>query len=131
VEEEDLILMTQEQARIQKPILQSLEAINSKLSKLYKRTNRSMNVIIDLSEAHTEEPLGLGGNKVTYLWLTVEKADSPFTYSLRQVNGQKSSNFIGVESAALNQHEFIEVYVTNTAQSGIAVIQVGWNEDGL
>lgn len=122
MEEEDLILLAQEQERIFKPVLESI-----KIAELqqYKRTNKYMQVTIDLSVAHTDKSLGLEGNGVTYLWVAIEQADSPFTYKL---DGKGNSPLIGAVGASFAQHEFSEVYVTNAAAVGLAVFVVGWRE---
>ena len=122
MEEEDLILLAQEQERIFKPILESI-----KIAALqqYKRTNKYMRVNVDLSVAHTDESLGLEGNKVTYLWVAIEQADSDFTYKLDR---KENSPLIGAVGTSFSQHEFSEIYVTNEAASGLAVFVVGWRE---
>ncbi len=130
MEEEDLILMVQEQARQQQPLqplLQTLNSIDTRLEKLPIRTNKSMRISIDLTKAHDDEPLGLEFG-VVYLWLTIEKADSAFTYKLKQVNEQKSGIFTAAQGASLDYHEFTEIFITNTVTLGTAVIQVGWRE---
>lgn len=127
-EEEDIIILAQEQARQQKPILQTLASMNDKLAKQYLRTNKSISATIDLTVAHIDEPLGLEMPNTVYLWLSVEKADSPFSFILKQTSKLKSNPFIGTEGANLDQHEFTEVYITNSVSSGIAIIQVGWRE---
>lgn len=127
MEEEELILLAQEESRRQQPLLQALNSIDTKLDKQHIRTNMSMRIPIDLTVAHDEEPLGLEFG-VVYLWLTIEKADSSFTYKLKQVNQQKSSSFTATQGASLDQHEFTEILITNTVAVGTGVIQVGWRE---
>jgi hypothetical protein len=89
----------------------------------WRRTNKSKRLCVDLSVAHEDHPLGLKATGITYLWLTVEKADSPFTFKLNERTGDP---FTGAVGASLEQHEFTEVYVTNEAGTGEAIIQVGW-----
>ena len=127
MEEENLILLAQEQARLQQPLLQTLNSIDTKLEKQHIRTNKSMRIPIDLTKVHDDVPLGLEFD-VVYLWLTIEKADSSFTYKLKQVNEQKSGSFTAAQGASLDQHEFTEIYITNAAAVGEAIIQVGWRE---
>ena len=127
MEEENLILLAQEQARQQQPLLQALTSIDTKLEKQHVRTNKSMRISIDLTVAHDDIPLGLEFG-VVYLWLTIEKADSSFTYKLKQVNEQKCGSFTAIQGASLDQHEFIEILITNSAAVGEAIIQVGWRE---
>lgn len=92
------------------------------------KTNRSMRLKVDLTKAHTDEELGLEATGITYLWLTIEKADSPFTYKIKQTNQQKSGIFTGAQGAGLDQHEFTEIYVTNAVAIGEAIIAVGWRD---
>jgi hypothetical protein len=122
MEEEDFILLAQEQERLLKP---TLESIRIAALQQYKRTNRYIRVEVDLSKAHTDEPLGLEGNKVTYLWVTIEQADSDFTYKLDR---KENSPLIGTLGASFSQHEFHEIYVTNEVATGQAVLVVGWRE---
>ena len=91
-------------------------------------TNRSIRVVVDLSVVHNEVSLGLELPSIVYLWVTVEKADNDFTYKLKQTNNLKSSVFSGVQGGHLDQHEFLDIFVSNLASSGEAVIQVGWKE---
>lgn len=128
MEEEDLILLAQEQGRQQQPLLQALNSVNAKLEKQHIRTNKSTRIVVDLTRAHSDEPQGLETLGITYLWLTIEKADSSFTYKLKQPSQQKSGIFIGSQGASFDQHEFTEIFVTNDAASGEAIIVVGWRE---
>ena len=91
-------------------------------------TNRSTCVAVDLSVVHNEASVGLELLNVVYLWVTVEKADNEFTYKLKQTNNLKSGVFSGVQGGHLDQHEFLDIFVSNLASSGEAVIQVGWKE---
>lgn len=91
----------------------------------WKRTNKTKLLHVDLSVAHKDHPLGLKATGVTYLWLTVEKAGSPFTFKLNEKTGDPFTGAVGV---SLEQHEFTEVYVTNEVGTGEAIIQVGWKE---
>lgn len=128
MEEENLILLAQEIARQQQPMLTKLSSINKTLEKLPFKTNQSMTLTIDLTRAHVDQPLNAKYSGRTYLWLTIERADSPFTYRLGQLGETKSEPFTGAIGAALFIHEFTEVYVTNAAALGIATILLGWRE---
>jgi len=122
MEEEDLILVVQEQARILKP---TLESIKIAALQQHKRTNRYISVPVDLSVAHTDKSLGLKGNGVTFLWVVIEQRDSPFTYKL---DSKGNTPLIGAVGASFAQHEFSEVYITNAAAAGLAVFILGWRE---
>jgi hypothetical protein len=138
MEEENLILLAQEIARQQQPMLDKLSSIDNRLTKLGSiddtlkkqnlRANKSQTLTVDLTKVHTNEPLNIEYEGRTYLWLTIEKADSPFTYKLGQTSGTKSEPFTGAVGANLLQHEFTEVYLTNAVAVGHAVIVVGWRE---
>jgi len=135
MEEEDLILLAQEIARQQQPMLTKLSSINDTLIKQNDtfikqnlRTNKSQTVTVDLTRVHTDEPLNIKYGSRVYLWLTIERADSPFAYLLGQLGETKSESFTGAVGASLFLHEFTEIYVTNAAALGIAVILVGWRE---
>jgi hypothetical protein len=135
MEEENLILLAQEIGRQQQPMLAKLSSINDTLIKqndtLIKqnlRTNRSQTVTVNLTRVHTDEPLNIKYSDRTYLWLTIERADSPFTYRLGQVGETKSEPFTGNIGAMLALHEFTEIYLTNAVALGIAIILVGWRE---
>jgi hypothetical protein len=128
MDEEDVILLAQEITRNQQPVLKVLNTISGQLENQPLRTNKSIRVSIDLSIVHTNRKLGLSNGSRFYLWLTIEKADSPFTYKLGQVDQTKSESFTGVIGARFDQHEFTEIYLTNAAAVGEAVILVGWRE---
>jgi len=128
MEEENLILLAQEINRQQQPLLAKLGSINDTLEKLPFKTNQSQTVTVELTRAHTDEPLNIKYSGRIYLWLTFERADNPFTYTLGQVCGTKSEPFTGAVGASLFLHEFTEIYFTNAVALGIARILVGWRE---
>lgn len=128
MEEESLILLAQEIARQQQPMLTKLSSINRTLERQNLRTNKSQTVTVDLTRVHVDKPLDIWYSGRIYLWLTIERADSAFTYKLGQVDETKSETFTGAIGAGLFLHEFAEIYLTNAAALGIAVILVGWRE---
>jgi hypothetical protein len=128
MEEEDLILLSQEINRQQQPMLTTLRSINDTLEKLPFKTNKSITLTVDLTRAHVDSALNITRKNRAYLWLTIERADSPFTYRLGQLDKTKSELFTGAIGAGLFIHEFTEIYITNAAAIGIAVILVGWRE---
>jgi len=128
MEEETIILLAQEMARQQQPILTKLSSINDTLEKLPFKTNRSLTVTINLPRARIDEPLNAKYSGRTYLWLTIERVDNAFTYQLGQLGDTKSEPFTAAVGASLFLHEFTEVYITNAAALGIGVILLGWRE---
>jgi len=128
MEEETIILLAQEMARQQQPILTKLSSINDTLEKLPFKTNQSMTPTIDLTRTRVDEPLNAKYSGRTYLWLTIERVDSPFTYRLGQLGDTKSEPFTAAVGAGIFLHEFTEVYITNAAALGIGVMLLGWRE---
>ncbi len=128
IDEEDLILLAQEVSRQQQPILTNLKSINETLQKQNLRANKSLRLQIDLTRAHNDEPLKALYVGRKYLWLTIERMDSPFTYRLGQEGASKSEPFNASVSTSLSLLEFTEVYITNVAAVGIGVILLGWRE---
>lgn len=117
------VIQAEEQGRIMaKAISKQKEA------SAYTRTNRSFRLEIDLTVAHVDQSLGLGGSGIVYKWLTVEVMAADFTYRIKSPSGVWSEAFAGIVGAALDQHDFINVSVSNAVGLGIAVIQVGWKE---
>lgn len=94
----------------------------------YIRTNRTFRLEIDLTIARVDQSLGLGGSGVIYKWLTVEAMAAAFTYRIRSPSGVWSEAFAGIVGAALDNHDFTNISVSNAVGIGIAVIQVGWRE---
>ena len=93
----------------------------------YMRTNRTFRLEIDLTVVHADQSLGLEDG-IIYKWLTVEAAAAAFTYRVRSPSGVWSDAFVGLAGAVLDNHDFIDISVSNAAGLGIAVIQVGWRE---
>lgn len=116
------LIQAEEQGRIM------AEAISKqKEASAYMRTNRTFRLEIDLTVAHVDTSLGLEDN-IIYKWLTVEAMAAAFTYRLKSSSGVWSDAFAGIVGAALDQHDFIDISVSNAVGLGIAVIQVGWKE---
>jgi hypothetical protein len=111
---------------LQQAILEELRSMNRTI-KNQLRTNRCVTTIIDLTVAHTNEPLGLKYKDRNYLFLDVERADSAFTYILGQPNSPIKSE-IFTAPTGLFFHEYTEIYVTNAVAIGIGIILSGWLE---
>ena len=123
-----MILIAQEQARQQQPLLQTLDSIHNILKRQPIRTNKSIRIVIDLTVAHNESEAGIAGPNRIFNWVTVEKADSNFSFKLKQTDSLKSDSFTASTGTSLDNHEFTEVYITNTALAGTGIIQAGWRE---
>ena len=92
-------------------------------------TNRFMAAELDLTVSHTDQSLGLSVLGVTYRWLTVDQVDAPATYRLLQTDGSMSSSLQAKASAKFQEHEFVDILVSNPAGSGIIRFIVGWRSD--
>lgn len=110
---------------LQQLILKELRSINKTL-RSQLRTNRCSTHTINLAVAHTNEPLKISYEDRVYLFLDIERADSPFTYILGQTGNTKSEIFTA--PTALFFHEYTEIYYTNAAALGIGVLLTGWLE---
>jgi len=113
--------------KLQQSILDELRSIRKTLKSQF-RTNRCTTSIIDLTVAHNNTPLGVGYKDRVYLLLDVERNDSPLTYRLGQPNSPTKSE-VFTAPTGLFFHEYTEVYITNAAAIGIAVILTGWYEN--
>lgn len=120
----EVLLAAEETARI----LASTSNNPKQLPPAYMRTDRSFRAQIDLTEARTDDPLGLEDWRLIYRWFTVELAEDDFTFKLKSPSGVMSEEFIGRQGAILAQHDFIEIWVSNSVGAGRAIIQVGWRE---
>jgi len=82
------------------------------------------NIEIDLSTARTNEALGLRKLGVVADTMTIIRADSAFTYRLNSASNDETPAEKGLTE---DQFEIEEIYVTNEAASGKAIIRVIWN----
>ena len=82
------------------------------------------NFTIDLSVAHTDYPLGLRDMGIIADTMTVIKADSDFSYKL---NSTANDPTPAEKGQMEDQFEIEEIYITNAAASGEAIIRVAWN----
>lgn len=107
-------------------ILDEFRQLNRNFAKQL-RTNRCTTSIINLTVAHVNIPLGIKYDGRVYLLLDVERNDSPFTYRLGQPSTPDKSE-VFTAPTGLFFHEFTEIYITNAAALGIAIILTGWYE---
>jgi hypothetical protein len=82
------------------------------------------NIEIDLSTARTNEALGIRRLGIVADTMTIIRADSAFTYRLNSASNDETPAEKGLIE---DQFEIEEVYVTNEALSGKAIIRVIWN----
>jgi len=82
------------------------------------------NFELDLSTARTNAELGLRKLGIVADAMTIIRADSPFDYRLNSAINDATPAEKGLEE---DQFEIEEVYVTNSALSGKAIIRVVWN----
>jgi len=82
------------------------------------------NIEIDLSTARTNEALGIRRLGIVADTMTVIKADSAFTYRINSASNDATPAEKGFTE---DQFEIEEVYITNSALTGKAIIRVNWN----
>ena len=82
------------------------------------------NIEIDLSTARTNEALGLRKLGIIADTMTIIRADSAFTYRLNSASNDATPAEKGLME---DQFEIEEIYVTNEALSGKAIIRIIWN----
>lgn len=92
------------------------------------RTNRTKMVEVDLTAAHTDEPLGLEVSGRIYRWLTIERCDSSLTYKLKQTDGSLSDPFTAYKGARITHHDFLDIIISNPIGTGICRFIVGYRE---
>jgi len=84
---------------------------------------RYKNFVIDLTVARTRKPLGLRDLGIVANTMTVIRADSPFDYILNDPSNDPTPAEKGMTE---DQFEIEEIYITNAAATGIAIIRVNW-----
>jgi len=82
------------------------------------------NIVVDLSTAHTNEALGLRSLGIIADTITIIRADSPFTYRINSASNDETPAEKGLTET---EFEIEELYVTNEALSGKAIIRLNWN----
>lgn len=82
------------------------------------------NFPLDLSVARSNIELGLRNMGIVATSMTIIRADSPFTYRLNSAGNDDTPAEKGLQET---EFEIEEVYITNTAQTGQAIIRVVWN----
>ena len=99
------------------------EKITPVLTQEVKHKNYK-NFTIDLSVAHTDEPLGLRDLGIVADTMTIIRADSTFYYKL---NSTRNDPTPAEKGQTEEQFEIEEIYITNSAGSGQAIIRIAWN----
>jgi hypothetical protein len=82
------------------------------------------NFELDLSTARTNEELGLRKMRIVADTMTIIRADSPFDYRINSASNDATPAEKGLVE---DQFEIEELYITNSALSGKAIIRVNWN----
>jgi len=82
------------------------------------------NFELDLSTARTNAELGLRRMGIVADTMTVIRADSYFTYRLNSASNDETPAERGMKE---DEFEIEEVYITNSALTGKALIRVTWN----
>jgi len=94
---------------------------------LVNPTNRLKVVTVDLSIPHTKASVGLAALAVTFRWLTVDVVTTAAQLQFVQTDGSQSDLFTAEQSARFQEHQFLDVLVTNAAAPGGSLkIVVGW-----
>ena len=82
------------------------------------------NFELDLSTARTNEALGIRRLGIVADTMTIIRADSAFTYRLNSASNDETP---AEKGSTEDQFEIEEIYVTNEAASGKAIIRIIWN----
>jgi len=82
------------------------------------------NFEIDLSTARTNEALGIRRLGIVADTMTIIRADSAFTYRLNNASNDATPAEKGFTE---DQFEIEEIYITNAALTGTAIIRINWN----
>jgi hypothetical protein len=85
--------------------------------------NRSKVHTFDLTAAHTDKELGIGGMKVSHA--IVLKCDSPCTWKRNSKTVDAEDLSVGY---SIENYEITELYITNTAGAGQLKVLVEWRE---
>lgn len=94
-------------------------------------TNRYRVLSLDLSVAHTDEPLGLAAviadADVPYAsYMSILAVPSAFTFKLNSTDMDAIDAAVGIE---WDDFEITEIYITNIAGAGTALINVEYRVD--
>jgi len=109
--------------------LHVLKSIQRILSNIATRTNRTLMVEVDLSTGRPDYvSIGLESPDRVYRWMTIERCDGSLNYRLKQTNGELSNVFRAYEAARIYNHDFLDIYVSNPAGSGVCRFVVGYWE---
>lgn len=82
------------------------------------------NFELDLSTARTNKALGLRGMGIIADTMTILRADDDFTYRINSAGNDETPGEKGLQE---DLFEIEELYLTNSAGSGKAIIRVTWN----
>jgi hypothetical protein len=85
------------------------------------------NFIVDLTVAHTDMPLGIRGLGIVATSITVIKVDSAFSYKINTASNDSTPVTTSDKGMQETEFEIEELYITNVAASGQAIIRAIWN----
>ncbi len=83
---------------------------------------------IDLSVEHSDMPLGLRDNNIIAVSMTILRADSSFSYKL---NSKASESLPGEVGSGFDDFLIREIYISNSAASGVAEILITYPRGGV
>lgn len=99
------------------------EAVTPTLTQEVKN-RQYRNFTVDLSTAHTDLELGLRRMGVVADTMTIITADSAFNYRLNSAANDATPSSKGMSET---EFEIEEIYITNSALTGTAIIRISWN----
>ena len=85
------------------------------------------NFIVDLTVAHTDFPLGIRGMGIVATSITVIQVDSAFNYRINTASNDSTPVTTSDKGMQETEFEIEELYITNAALSGQAIIRAVWN----
>jgi hypothetical protein len=85
------------------------------------------NFIVDLTAAHTDLPLGIRGLGIVATSITVIQVDSAFSYKINRASNDSTPVTTSDKGLSETEFEIEELYITNAALSGQAIIRAVWN----
>lgn len=85
------------------------------------------NFIVDLSVARTDAPLGIRSMGIVATSVTVIQVDSAFNYKINTASNDSTPVTTSDKGMSETEFEIEELYITNAALSGQAIIRAIWN----
>jgi hypothetical protein len=85
------------------------------------------NFIVDLTVAHANTPLGIKAMGIVATSITVIQVDSSFSYRINDEANDSTPVTTSDKGMSETEFEIEEIYITNNAASGQAIIRAIWN----